>query len=480
GRPGEALADRVVIYCGPGNNGGDGYAMARLLDARGYAVDLFRVGRRPGGDARLQLEILERSGHDVTPITDAATLSAALARGAAADLVVDALFGAGLSRPLDGQPAALVRGFQQLTTPLLAVDLPSGLDASRATPIGPFAPADLTVTFAAPKIAHVLAPTCDAMGDVVLVDLGIPPELVAEAPGSRHLTTREDAAAQVLEGDPSAHKGTFGHALLIAGSRGLSGAAVLAARAAVRGGAGLTTVAVPSGLVDVLETSSFESMTLGLGGAALLEAADVDRLLDAGAGKASAVLGPGLGRAPSTGDAVSRLVAELDTPLVLDADALFALGTRFDALAARRTPAILTPHPGEMARLLGTDAEAVEADRPAAALELAARSGQIAVLKGRRTLVASPDGELWINPTGNAGMATGGSGDVLAGLLGALLAQGYDAPAAAALGVYLHGLAGDLAVEKTGRAALAAGDLVLSLGAAWRTLGGAAPDTLEA
>ncbi|MEO1087056.1 MAG: NAD(P)H-hydrate dehydratase, partial [Acidobacteriota bacterium] len=460
-------ATRVAIYCGPGNNGGDGYAMARLLDARGYAVDIFRVGRRPGGDALLQLEILERSGHEAVHIEDSASLDAALGRGAAADLAVDALFGAGLSRPLEGRPATLVQGLRKLPTPLLAVDLPSGLDASRSTPIGPFAAADLTVTFAAPKVAHVLAPACDAMGEVVLVDLGIPAMLVAEAPGSWHLLTREDAASLVIEGDASAHKGSFGHTLVIAGSRGMSGAAILAVRAAVRGGAGLTTAAVPRALVDVVEASSFESMTVGLGAPGLggsehLGADDVDRLLDAASGKASCVLGPGLGRAPSTGHAVRQLVERLETPLVLDADGLFALGTDVTALKARRAPAILTPHPGEMARLLGTDAAAVEADRPAAALELASRSGQIAVLKGRRTLVASPDGELWINPTGNAGMATGGSGDVLAGLLGALLAQGYDASAAAGLGVYLHGLAGDLAAETSGRPALAAGDLIAS------------------
>ncbi|MEM8996863.1 MAG: NAD(P)H-hydrate dehydratase, partial [Acidobacteriota bacterium] len=408
-------ATRVAIYCGPGNNGGDGYAMARLLDARGYGVDVFRVGKRPGGDALLQLEILERSGFDVAPITDGATLGGALARGAAADLVVDALFGAGLGRPLEGQLAALVRGLGNLATPVLAVDLPSGLDASRAAPIGPFARADVTVTFAAPKVAHVLAPACDAMGEVVLVDLGIPAELVAGAPGRWHLITREDAAALVLDGDPAAHKGSFGHTLLIAGSRGMAGAAILAARAAVRGGAGLTTVAVPSALLDVVEGASFESMTLGLDAPGHLGEADVDRLLGAAAGKASAVLGPGLGRAPVTGEAVRQLVEGLEAPLVLDADALFALGTDFGSLRARRAPAILTPHSGEMARLLGTAAAAVEDDRPAAALELASRCGHVAVLKGRRTLVASPDGELWINPTGNAGMATGGSGDVLAG-----------------------------------------------------------------
>ncbi|MEM1178962.1 MAG: NAD(P)H-hydrate dehydratase [Acidobacteriota bacterium] len=479
----EAIADRfpeatrIALFCGPGNNGGDGYAMARLLDSRGYGTDVFRVGRRPRGDALLQLQILERAGRRVTEITDPEALEKAMADAGAADLVVDALFGTGLNRPLDGLAAAAVRAFQTLSPPRLAVDLPSGLDGSRWTPIGPHATADLTVTFAAPKVAHALPPAGDLMGELVLVDLGIPPELVATAPGSLNLTTHDDAAAIRLEPAAGAHKGSLGHVLVIAGARGLSGAAVLATRAAVRGGAGLVTAAVPRSLVNILEVSSAESMTLGLHGVDRLAAEDVElvaaeaRGADGKKAKGAVVLGPGLGRSGQTVEAVRRLLKELEVPVVLDADGLYALGDQPEALRVRSRPTILTPHPGEMARLLGGAVAGVEGDRPRAALELAERSGHVAVLKGRRTLIATPGGELWINPTGNPGMATGGTGDVLAGLLGALLGQGYDAVPAAVLAAYIHGLAGDLAVDALSREGLAAGDLIRFLPQAWVALG---------
>ena len=463
-------ASSIAIFCGPGNNGGDGYAMARLLDARGYTVDVFRAGRRPQGDALLQLEILERAGREVTPLPDEAAIEDALQRSARADVLVDSLFGTGLSRPLTGLFAKLAEGLDGLGVPILAVDLPSGLSGSRPEIIGPHLRADVTVTFAAPKIAHVLAPTCDEVGELVVVEFGMPAELVDEAPGSWHLLRSEDMAAQLLPATPGAHKGTFGHVLVIGGCRGTSGAVILATRAAVRAGAGLVTAAVPQALLDLVEMGSVESMTVALESSSVLSVSDVDTLAGLAAPKHAVVLGPGLGQHDSTASAVLNLLGRLDRPLVLDADGLNALRGDLAALAGRSPATVLTPHPGEMARLLGVEVADVEADRPAAALELARLSGAIAVLKGRRSLIASPGGELFINPTGNAGMATGGSGDVLAGIIAALLAQGYDGLVAACLGVYVHGLAGDLAAESSGRAGLAAGDLVSFLPAAWRRL----------
>ena len=459
-----ATAETVAILCGPGNNGGDGLALARHLDARGYALRVFLVigGSQPRGDAAAQLEILRRSGLDVETLDAGSDLEPAVSACAGCDLVVDALFGTGLTRPLAGHFAELVARLRDLKPPVLAVDLPSGLDASRAEPIGPHLEAQLTVTFAAPKLAHVFSPAADAAGKVVVTDLGIPSYLVEDAPGSLHLLLGGELAACLAPRSPRAHKGDFGHALLVAGSPGKAGAVILAARATVRGGAGLVTAAVPEPILGVVDGGSLESMTLALpaGSDGGLGAGADDAVLAAAAGKRAVALGPGLGLGKATTTAVRRLARELPVAIVLDADALNAMAGHLGELKTRDAETVLTPHPGEMARLLAVSTVEVEADRVAAVRRAAAESGAVVVLKGHRTLIADAAGAVHVNPTGNPGMASGGSGDVLTGLITALLAQGYDALTAAQLGVYLHGLAGDLAVEKIAAEGLRAGDLI--------------------
>ena len=471
-------ARRIVIACGPGNNGGDGLALARHLDGRGYAVEVFLVGaQRPSGDALLQLEILGRAGIACPQLLTSEELAPLFAAASAADLVVDALFGTGLSRPLGGLFAEVVTTLASLGKEVLAVDLPSGLDASRAQPIGPCLPATVSVTFAAPRLAHLLEPACDLCGRLVITDLGLPAGFVEAAPGSYWLSTAEDLAAALLPRPAGAHKGSFGHLLLVGGSAGKGGAMALAARAAVRGGAGLVTAAVPENLLDLVDLTSLESMTLPLAAAAgaLAEPA-FDQLVAALPGKSAVALGPGLGLAAADPALARRVASTLELPLLLDADGLNAFAGELDALAARAAPTVLTPHPGEMGRLLGKKTADVEADRVAAALEAARRSGAVVVLKGRRSLIAAPDGELWINPTGHPILATGGSGDVLTGLLGALLAQGYDSLAAARIAVYLHGLAGEMLAAAQGPRGGRAGDLVEQLPAVWRSLEAEKPD----
>lgn len=460
-------AESAAIFCGPGNNGGDGLALARLLDARGYRVRTFLVLRssEPKGDAAAQLRILENAAFDVERLLPDSDLLEAELACAQADLVVDALFGTGLTRPLQEHFADLVAIFNRSPTPCLAVDLPSGLDGSRGETTGPYAPADLTVTFAAPKVAHILAPAAEAMGTLVVTDLGIPPFLVDEAPGELHVLTEEEMAASLLPRATAGHKGTFGHTLLVGGSVGKAGAMVLAATAAVRSGSGLVTVAVPDPLANVVDGGSLESMTLPMPGE-VLDQDNVGHVLENAADKDAVGLGPGLGLDPSTVGAVRRLVLEIPVPLVLDADGLNAFAGDLAALAQRQGPTILTPHPGEMARLLGITSAEVQSDRLGVARRAAAESGAIVILKGQGTVIAGPTGELWINPTGNDGMATGGSGDVLTGLVAGLLAQGYDMMIAAQLGAYLHGLAGDLVVGDAPEA-LRAGDLVEALPAAF-------------
>ncbi|MEM9594171.1 MAG: NAD(P)H-hydrate dehydratase [Acidobacteriota bacterium] len=468
-------AEEIVLLCGPGNNGGDGLAVARHLDARGYRTDVHLVlgSKPPSGDAALQKRILENFGLRITELDASSDLAPVVAACAAAHLVVDALFGTGLSRALGGHFGALVRALRDVKTPMLAVDLPSGLDGSRWTPPGDHLRAEVTVTFAAPKIAHVFPPAADACGQLVVADLGFPPHLVDGAPGRTHLLTEEGMAAFVAPREDDAHKGSFGHVLLVGGRAGTSGAVVLAARGAVRGGAGLVTAAVPEPLLSAVDSGSVESMTLGLPTDSddRLSRDAAETALAAAADKAAVAVGPGLGQGDGARACVDLLVAEVDRPLVLDADALNLLAGRLDALRRRPAPTVLTPHPGEMARLLGQTTEQIQADRPAAALAAAEKSGAVVVLKGHRTLVATPEGDLYVNPTGNPGMATGGSGDVLTGLVAALLAHGKAADIAAQLAVFVHGLAGDLAIEELGPTALAAGDLITFLAPAWGRLG---------
>jgi NAD(P)H-hydrate epimerase len=486
----EALADRfpkaerVAIFCGPGNNGGDGLAVARHLVVRGYdpVTWLVHGGKPPSADAAQQLAVCSGLGIDVHEVGDEAELIAALAAGAGADLVLDALFGTGFrigpGRPLEGLFAAAVDGIAALRDPrrpVLAVDLPSGLDASSHRPPGPHVRADLTVTFAALKVAHVLPPASLACGIVAVADLGFPASFLDEAPGDLHLLVGEEIGALLPPRPALSHKGSFGHVLLVAGSPGKSGAAVLAARAAVRAGAGLVTLGVPAPLLPVVAAGSVESMTLPLAADedGRLRPAAVDELLDR-AGRFDVLgVGPGLGTEGETPSAVRRLLREAAMPLVLDADGLNAFAGAPEELRARPAPTVITPHPGELARLLGTTPAEVNENRVAAAREAARVTGAVVVLKGHLTLIAAPgtpEGPVAINPTGNAGLASGGSGDVLTGTVAALLAQGLPAWDAACLGAYVHGLAGDLLAAERGPEAIAAGDLAAALPEALSTL----------
>ncbi len=490
-------AEAVAIFCGPGNNGGDGFALARHLDARGYRVELFAAfaGKEPSQDCATQRDICEKQAIPITGITDEADALEAAAVAGDADLVVDALFGTGLGRPLEDVFATLVESLNDLVVPILAVDLPSGLNGSRAEIPGPHFQADATVTFAAPKVAHVFPPASGAAGEVVVSDLGLPPALVDEAEeagGALHLITPHELAGVLPRRDPESHKGTYGHVLVVAGATGTAGAAALCARAAVRAGAGLVTAAVPEPVVAVVDGASLESMTLPLaaGPQGQITGAAVAPILSAAEGKDVVALGPGLGQEGETPAAIRDAVLGCPLPLVLDADGLNAFTGRLDELDRRTAATILTPHPGELGRLLGSSAGEVQEDRVGAAREAARRSGAVVVLKGHRTLVAVPgegdaDPAVWVCLAGNPGMATGGTGDILTGVTAALFAQllagagdygegEIDDRAAAAdaarLAVWLHGRAGDLQAAAGSEPSLAAGDLENGLAGAFREL----------
>jgi NAD(P)H-hydrate epimerase len=454
---------RVVVVCGKGNNGGDGFVVARHLRRARLPVEVWLAARRDEvrGDAAAMLARWGKGRAAVHQLTTTAHVEALRRRLAGAAAVVDALFGTGLDAPLDGIAAAAVEAINACGAPVLAVDIPSGLSADTGRPLGTAVQATLTATFGFPKVGQLTYPGVELTGLLAVVDIGIPEAAVAAVAPRTTLLEAEEVGRLLPPRPGDAHKGHFGHVLVIAGSRGKTGAALLTAEAAVRAGAGLTTLAVPATLQPILEGHVREAMTAALpdtgdGAADLGDGRVVDALL---AGRAAVVCGPGLGRDEATPALVAHVVRRLDAPLVLDADGLNAVaGT--PVLRARPAPTVVTPHPGEMARLLGIDTARVQEDRLGVARALARRERVVVVLKGAHTIVAGPDGRAAISPTGNPGMASGGTGDVLSGVVGALLAQGLAPFDAAALAVFAHGAAGDAVAARQGEIGLAARDLL--------------------
>jgi NAD(P)H-hydrate epimerase len=473
----EALRDRfpaarsVLVLCGPGNNGGDGLAAARHFSNGGLDVRvlLFADPGRLSADAAVNLGIAKAFGIEVVevPGDDLAVLDAAL-ETEPPDVVIDALLGTGIDRPLGGRLARVAERVAASAATVVAVDVPTGLSGSSAEVSGPVLPADLTVTFGALKVCHVVPPACLKCGDLAVVDIGIPWQTL-EGGCSLWWSEREDAALLLPDRRPDAHKGTFGHLLLVAGAEGRGGAVAMAARAAVVSGSGLVTMAVPQPAVPVADTACLEAMTHPLpvdDDGAIAGHHGLESLLSR---MTAVAAGPGLGTGSGAAAAVEWLLDTWQGPLLLDADAINLLSGRPHRLTGRETPAVLTPHPGELARLLGRDTESVVADRLGAAREAAAASGAVVVAKGFRTLIVAPDGEAFVNSSGGPGLASGGAGDVLTGTVGALLAQGMEPLRAAVLGCWLHGRAGDLGSDAY-PAAVPASELPKLLAAAWREL----------
>ncbi len=465
-----ALEGRVAVLSGTGSNGGDGFVVARTLLQRGVDVSVFVIGRIAAieREARLNLEILGRLGVTAVEIDDEQTWDLHFSEISQCRLIVDAMFGTGLGRPLGGMLETVVADVNTAGIPIVAIDLPSGLNADTPHLPGACIDASMTVTLAAPKLPLVLPPGEMHAGEVVVADIGIPSEVIAQVDGPTfELLTQEEVRTLVDPRAPDSHKGDFGRVVIVAGSRGMSGAAYLAGMAALRSGAGLVTVACPASVQPVLASMAPEYLTLPLP-----ESADgqvTDEALDAVLALPADVVavGPGLGRGPGVGAFVRGLLERCGAPLVLDADALSVLADDSEILAGREDrPVIITPHPGEMARLAGVTVDDVQVNRLPVALEFAEARQVYVVLKGYRTLVAAPDGRVAINPTGNPGMATGGTGDVLTGVIAAWLAQLLDADRACRLGVFVHGIAGDLAEAEAGQSALVASDLLSGLGAA--------------
>jgi ADP-dependent NAD(P)H-hydrate dehydratase / NAD(P)H-hydrate epimerase len=459
---------RIAIVCGKGNNGGDGFVVARTLQQRGFDVSVFVIGRltEVKGDARTNLEILGRIGQTVVEVADETAWELHGTEITSHDLIIDAMFGIGLSAPLDGFFETVVGDINDAGVPIVAIDIPSGMSADTCDLIGDAIEATVTVTLAAPKLPLVLPPAEMKAGEVVIADIGIPAGVIDQLDGPRlELMTREQMRPIIQPRAPEAHKGDFGRVLVVAGSMGKAGAAVLCAQGAMRAGAGLVTVASPKSCQATIAAHAAEYMTEGLEetaeGTVHFAAADVVLGIDADV----IVAGPGLGRGEGVTTFIRELVDKCEGPLVLDADALNAFADEPALLVGRDgRDLIITPHPGEMARLVGCTVEDLQADRIGIATDFAKRHKLYVVLKGYRTLVVTPDQKVFVNPTGCPGMATGGTGDVLAGMLGAWLAQLLDAEAACKVAVYLHGSAGELADADNGEVSMTAGDLVDHIG----------------
>jgi hydroxyethylthiazole kinase-like uncharacterized protein yjeF len=468
----------VLVVAGKGNNGGDGLVVARLLKKKRIPTEVALLARRDelSNDAAHNLRAYLKHKGKVTEIgaDGLELLSQRISKNA---LIVDAILGTGMKNEVRGLFAGAITMINTAGLPVVAVDIPSGLDSDRGTPLGVAIHAEMTVALGFPKLGEVIYPGLDYVGDLVVADIGIDAQAMAEVAPSIELLEREVIRRLVPRREPDTHKGTYGHVLVVAGSRGKTGAAILACRAAMRTGAGLVTLAAPRSLNSVFAGSLVEVMTEPLRDNAAeefepLSDNDWRALLER---KNALLFGPGIGVNDTTRNTLRWLLRNLPIPWVIDADGLNNLAIEMDRLRHAKTPPVLTPHPGEMARLTGKKNSDVNADRVGIARSFAIENHCHLVLKGARTVIATADGKIFINPTGNPGMASGGMGDVLAGILAALLGQGLSAEDAMKLGVYLHGFVGDKVAADKGEIGLIASDIIDGLPLGMRTLAASSP-----
>jgi len=463
-------AKRVGVICGKGNNGGDGFVVARKLVEAGRAVHVLLLcdPSELRGDAaamfNIMSELLQSTSLAPLIVRDATQLeSPGSVKVFAADVIVDAILGTGFHPPVTSLYASVIATMNQAAAPIIAVDIPSGADADAKRPQtkdGDRSRANAVVTFTAPRPAHIFAALTN--GPIVIAPIGSPPEALVSQLGL-HLSTPIDFAPLLAPRKPDANKGSYGHVLVIGGSIGKAGAAAMAGFSALRAGAGLSTVATPKSVLATVASFHPELMTEPLAeterGTISLQA--VGPGLDALLARKTIAIGPGLSLNAETAEFVRTVGTRGDKSLVIDADGLNAFAGSADKLNGRGRTLVITPHPGEMSRLTGLTIADVQSNRLEVSRNFAREHELIVVLKGHRTLIAAPDGAIWVNPTGNPGMATGGTGDILTGMIAGLLAQHPQQPLeATALAVYLHGLTGDLAREAVGEQSLVATDLV--------------------
>ena len=458
----------AAVLAGKGNNGGDGLVIARYLHHQGLAVAVYLAGAKQAlkGEAAANLALAEGCGVPVLEIPEQAGASWLKGQWSGADLLVDALLGTGLEKEVAGFYRELITVMNSLPQPKIAVDIPSGLSSDSGRALGIGVQAAATVTFGLPKRGHLLFPGSRSVGRLFTVDIGIPPTLFPPAEERVELLTGEDLLLWLPQRLDDGHKGTYGHALILAGSTGKTGAAALTSLGALRVGAGLVTLGIPAGLNGILEVKLTEAMTEPLpegepGCLGLAALRPIQTLLS---GKKALAVGPGISTTPGTQDLIRALLQEKPKmPLVIDADGLTALAAHPESLGSLTDRAILTPHPGEMARLTGQSVEEIQNDRIGAAREFSRKFGVVLVLKGARTVIAEPGGGVYLNPWAHSVLAAGGMGDVLTGMIAGWLAQGVPLLPAACLGVYLHGAAGARLARDQGGQGILASELAEAL-----------------
>ncbi len=461
----------VAIICGKGNNGGDGLVIARHLYMRKATVKVFLLSEPDGisKDAKRNLDIYVKLGGEWTTVKTASELKKASNDFSGFDLIVDAIFGTGLDQPIKGRYVDIIELINSSGLPVVAVDIPSGLSADLPSPIGIHVKADLTCTFGLPKVGNYCYPNRRHIGELVIIDIGIPPQYIAESGCEAKIVEKEQFKGLLAKRHADSHKGNFGRLLISAGSPGFTGAAVMTAEAAAMMGTGLVTVAVPEALNPILESKLTEVMTLPVsqGKDGTFDEQSADAVIDSAHRATALALGPGIAACEPVRRFVEKVLSTIELPTVVDADGLNCISElddlinrRWERLDPQKAPLILTPHPGEMARLTGMPVSEIQSNRIKVARDYAKNQQVILVLKGAQTLIASPDGDCYLNPTGNPGMAKGGMGDILTGIIAGLLAQGISALDSAIFGVYLHGYLGDLAEEDYGQLPMTATDLL--------------------
>ena len=460
---GSVKGKAVTVFVGKGNNGGDGLVIARHLFNNGAVVRLMTINdpEELTGDAAVNLAIWRNLGQKTYPVYQSNGVNLVKVSLMTTDLIVDAMYGTGFRGSVSERVGRIIELINSSSLPVVAVDVPSGLEADTGKVGGVCVKASATVTFGLPKVGMLLEQGADACGQLIVADISLPCPLLQSDENKKELLDEELIGRWMPRRRITAHKGDCGRVLVAAGSTGMIGAAILTATACLKTGAGLVTLAVPEDVHSIVSGRVPEVITLPLpaeNGTLTAEAASVilEKLQNADV----LAVGPGLSMNPNITEMMLRLLPEADKPLVLDADALNALAGNTHIMSELNTPAVLTPHPGEMARLWGISAAEVQQQRLDITLKSAEQWGCTVLLKGAPTLIASPDGELYVNSTGNPGMATAGSGDVLTGVIAGLIAQGMPVHRAAAAGAYLHGLAGDKGSKQLGVYSLMAGDII--------------------
>ncbi len=463
-RGGQARSVSVCILAGRGNNGGDGFAAARHLAGYGPRVSVYVVGEPSAvsGDARTNLDAMVKSGIGLVPLLSEAAWNAARADLVASDVIIDAVLGTGARGAPSPEAARAISLMNESPAPIVAVDVPSGVDALTGAVFGECVNARVTVTLALAKTGLLTYPGASCVGRVVLDGIGMPPALLESSGIKAHLTTPDDVRAALPVRRPDAHKGDSGRVLIVAGSLGMSGAPSLAAMGALRSGAGLVHLSVPAVIAGEVSARHAEVMTHPA------PEEDLPAILEMAATCQAVVVGPGMSCCERTSGIVDAMIAELRAPLVLDADAVNVLAGRAQALRQAKAPVVLTPHPGELGRLLGVGPDEINRDRLGWARRAALETGATVVLKGARTVIADETGQAYVNPTGNSGMATAGMGDVLAGVVGSLCAAGLSGLAAGYCSAYIHGLAGDFAARERGLDGMVAGDVLAHIPESFR------------